>query len=58
MLFLNKGMMGSEYVSAEHGDGAEDIPEFAYVDTMLSGFGSGTRFLLGIKLWVLKYAVF
>lgn len=31
--------MGSEYVSAGHGDGAEDIPELACVDTVLSGFG-------------------
>lgn len=39
MAFLNKGMMGRECVSAGHGDGAEDIPELAHVDTVLSGFG-------------------
>lgn len=50
--------MGSEYVSAGLGDGAEDIPELAYVDTMLSGSGPVTRFLCGIEFWVLKYAVF
>lgn len=58
MTFLKKGMMGSEYVSAGLGDGAEDIPELAYVDTMLSGSGPVTRFLCGIKFWVLKYTVF